>query len=298
MAKYILSAFADEAAVSLGEQIEALREAGITCIEPRTINGHGIMDQSDEELAVIKEELTKAGIGLSSLGSPIGKYSITEDFEPHFRSFCRAVELAKFLGTPRIRLFSFFIPEGASPADYRDEVVARMKRMQAYAEKEGVILCHENEAKIYGEQPKEVADILAAVPGLRAIWDAANYILCDADPVEGYEVSRERAEYFHIKDAKAESGGLIVPCGDGEGRIGEILARHSKTTDATVYLTLEPHLNSFTGYGAIDDRNLAGKGLSFKDNRESFAFGAAALKETLRRAGFVEREVGIFTPAE
>ena len=77
MAKYILSAFADEAATDLAGQIEALKAAGITCMEPRTINGKNIMEQTDEELDAIKQALDEAGIGLSAIGSPIGKYDIT-----------------------------------------------------------------------------------------------------------------------------------------------------------------------------------------------------------------------------
>ena len=298
MATFILSAFSDEAAAPLASQIEALREAGITCMEPRFVNGRGILALSDEELDALAAALREGGIGLSSIGSPIGKYDITADFAPHFELFRHACDVALRLGTPRIRLFSFFIPEGEEPRKYRDEVIARMTAMQEYAAARGLILCHENEAKIYGEKPREVADLLAAVPGLAAIWDAANYILTDCDPTEGYEASAERLEYCHVKDAVARDGGVIVPAGEGEGRMDEIFRRISDKTDGTVYLTLEPHLNAFVGYGAIDDRDLAGKGHghTFRDNRESFAFAAAALKRLLTEAGFRETATGVFTP--
>ena len=59
-----------------------------------------------------------------------------------------------------------------------------------------------------------------------------------------------------------------------------------------------PHLADFAGYSAIDDRNLAGKGQSFASKREAFAYAAAALKRLLVGAGFVESEIGVFTPAE
>ena len=103
---------------------------------------------------------------------------------------------------------------------------------------------------------------------------------------------------MHIKDAVARDGGIILPAGDGDGRIGEVLARHSKTTDATIYLTLEPHLTKFVGYSAIDNRDLAGKGHSFKDKREAFLYAAKALKEVMVESGFVESAVGVFDPAE
>ena len=44
MAKYVLSAFADEAGKSLDEQIAALVRNDIGCIEVRMIDGKGIAD--------------------------------------------------------------------------------------------------------------------------------------------------------------------------------------------------------------------------------------------------------------
>lgn len=298
MAKYILSAFADEAAPGLAEQIAALKAAGITCIEPRTINGKSIMEQTDEELAEIRRALDEAGIGLSSIGSPIGKYSITEPFAPHFESFKRACEIAKVLGTPRIRIFSFFIPAGEDPAKYRKEVISRMKKLQAYAEENGIILCHENEAKIYGESPDNVKDLLAEVPGLRAIWDSANYLLTGFDPIKGYEASADRIEYFHIKDTIVYDTGRIVPAGEGDGCIKDVLLRKGDATDGVVYLTLEPHLADFVGYSDIDDRGLAGQEKRFSTNEEAFAYAAEALKKVLREAGYEEKETGVWTPRE
>ena len=294
MAKYIISAFSDEAAPSLSEQIEALKEAGISCMEPRFIDGKGILELTDEELAAVKAALDEAGIGLSSIGSPIGKYGITEPFLPHFEKFRHACRVAKLLGTPRIRIFSFFIPEGKTPAAYRDEVIARMKAMVDYAKAEGILLCHENESLIYGESPSSVADLLSSVPGLRGIWDPANYILTGGDPLDGYEATKDALEYFHIKDAKMCDRAIYTGAGEGEGRIKEVLTRHSDATDATAYLTLEPHLNAFEGYSAIDHRDMADNGKGFKNNRESFAYAAKALKSLLLEAGFEESETGVF----
>ena len=63
------------------------------------------------------------GFGLSALGSPIGKIRITEPFDNHLLRFGRALDLADFYQTPRIRVFSFYIPPGEDPADHRDEVM-------------------------------------------------------------------------------------------------------------------------------------------------------------------------------
>ena len=62
MARFILSAFADEAGSALEEQIAALKRNGIDYIEPRNINGKPILTLTDEELADVKAELDKNGI--------------------------------------------------------------------------------------------------------------------------------------------------------------------------------------------------------------------------------------------
>ena len=83
MAKFVLSAFADEAGSALSEQIAALKDNEIDYIEPRNIDGRGLLAHSKEELVAIKAELDKNGIKVNSLGSPIGKYPIEKPLEDH-----------------------------------------------------------------------------------------------------------------------------------------------------------------------------------------------------------------------
>ena len=62
MAKFVLSAFADEAGAMLSDQIAALKENGINFIEPRNIENRGILKHSEEELIEIKRILDKNAI--------------------------------------------------------------------------------------------------------------------------------------------------------------------------------------------------------------------------------------------
>ena len=78
MAKFILSAFADEAGKSLASQIAALQRNGIGYIEPRAIDKKGVITLSECELKEVRRTLDDGGIRVSSLGSPIGKYPIDE----------------------------------------------------------------------------------------------------------------------------------------------------------------------------------------------------------------------------
>lgn len=283
MARFVLSAFADEAGSTLEEQITALKENEIDYIEPRNINKKGILTFSDSELSEIKKTLDENGIKVNSLGSPIGKYPIEDDFEPHLLETRRAIEVCKLLGTENIRMFSFFTTQD-DLAKNREEVLRRLRIMADEAKASGVTLCHENESRIYGQMPSEVRDLLTEIPSLKGIFDAANYRMNDADVMDGIDATLINFKYMHIKDA-IFSAQTIVPAGEGEGRIGEIIDLVNEKTDDVVYLTLEPHLHVFDAYKDIDEHELKGK-YSFKTNREAFDFAVRSLKELLIKHGY------------
>ena len=283
MAKFVLSAFADEAGTLLSEQIAALKRNGIDYIEPRNINGKPILTLTDEELANVKAELDKNGIKVNSLGSPIGKYPIHDPFEAHLKDFYRALEVCKILGTDKMRMFSFFTKQDELD-ECRDEVIARLTKMCEIAKEHGITLCHENESEIYGQNPEQVLDLMTSVDGLKGIFDPANYRMNGCDVIAGIDATLKNIAYLHIKDAIYESK-IIVPAGDGEGRIAEVIDIVNAATDGIVYLTLEPHLFLFDAYKLIDNHELKGK-YTFSNNSESFDFAANALKTLLKENGY------------
>lgn len=289
MAEFILSAFADEAGSSLADQIAALKRNEISYIEPRNINGKPILTLTDDELKEVKSELDKNGIRVNSLGSPIGKYPINEDFEIHLKDFMRALEVCKLLGTDKMRMFSFFV-EQSELAHSRNEVIRRLTIMTEIAKEHGILLCHENESAIYGQNPEEMRDIMTSVPGIYGIFDPANYRMNNQDVIDGINATLINLAYLHIKDA-IYSSQLIVPAGDGEGKIAEILDIVNSATDKTVYLTLEPHLFLFDAYKGIDKHELKVK-YTFNNNSESFDFAANALKKLLSDNGYRKDENG------
>ncbi len=291
MAKFILSAFADEAGTTLDEQIAALKRNNITYIEPRNINGKPILTLTDEELLEVKKALDANGIKVNSLGSPIGKYPIYEPFDIHLKDFYRAIEVCKILGTDKMRMFSFFVKSDELDK-YRDEVIYRLTEMVKIANEHGISLCHENESDIYGQNPKEVRELMTSVSGLFGIFDAANYRMNDQDVIDGINATLINLAYLHIKDAVFASQ-LIVPAGDGEGKIREVIDIVNKHTDNVVYLTLEPHLFLFDAYKGIDKHELKVK-YTFNNNSESFDFAANALKKLLEISGYERTESGIW----
>ncbi len=248
---FTLTGFSDEISPDIKEQLYYLNQFGIKYFEIRGVNDKNIADLTLEEARKVKSLADGYGIRVSSIGSPIGKIKITDPFEPHLSQLAHIIELAKLFETDYIRVFSFYIPQGEDPAAYKDEVIRRMKAMTALAEKEGVILLHENEKKIYGDIAPRCKEILDAVasPNLRAVFDPANFVECGQETYPAaYELLKDYVVYIHIKDAVAH--GKIVPAGYGSGHIEELL-RAFEQAGYRGFLSLEPHLGHFAGLDAL-----------------------------------------------
>ena len=114
----VLCAFADEASGQVTEQMRALKENGMVYLEARNVDGKNIADLTPGEARTLKERLAAQGLRVWSLGSPLGKIGIEEDFAPHLDVFRRCLETAAITGAACIRLFSFFLPAGSDPALY------------------------------------------------------------------------------------------------------------------------------------------------------------------------------------
>ena len=283
MAIFTLSAFSDEAGASLAEQVKALTENGISGTELRSNDGKNVCALTDADITEARAVFRDAGIRVTSIGSPIGKYDIDAPFSLHFNDFLRTIEVAHRLDCTRIRLFSFFT-KGLPLTSVRDEVMSRMSIMLETAQKEGITLCHENEHGIYGQMPAQVKDLLTALPTLRGIFDPANYILDGADTIEGLKATLPSLAYLHIKDATKDK--VIVAAGEGIGQIAKVLQMTDAAIDGECTLTVEPHLRVFSAYAQLDDRKLHTT-RTFANGQESFAYAVTALRSTLTAAGFV-----------
>lgn len=248
----VLSGFADEIDPALTKQMEVIKKLGMSHIEMRGVNGKGLVEYSVAEAREIKKQLDDNGIRLSSLGSPIGKIKITDDFEPHFELYKHTVELAHLMETPYIRMFSFFMPEGQDHARYRNQVMEQLGRFADYAKQNGVCLLHENEKDIYGDIAPRCLEIMQLYYGdhFQAVFDFANFVQCKQDTLEAYELLKPYIRYVHIKDAVWATGD-VVPAGMGDGHVAEILKK-LKDSGYQGYLSLEPHLSDFAGFQALE----------------------------------------------
>src|SRR5258707_3936667 len=249
-----LSAFADEISPDLDEQIAALSSEKVHFLDLRGAWNTNVLDRSDQQGASTNETLGAHGIGVAAIGSPIGEVPIDSTVDEQLHRFERAIAVAQALRTPYIRIFSFYPPaahqgndNGAvNPADYRDEVLRRLREMTARARAAGVILLHENEKGIYGDTIARCVDLLQGCDDahFQAILDPANFIQVGQTPYpDAYEAIRPWLRYVHVKDARSD--GSVVVVGEGVSHWPELLQR-LRADGYDGFLSLEPHL-AFAG---------------------------------------------------
>lgn len=265
---WTLTGFADEISPDLDVQLDTLRREEIEYLEFRGVWNKNVLDLNDADIETVKARLAERSVKVSSIGSPIGKIAITDDFAPHLVAFKRALRVAQTLEAPYIRIFSFFMPADIEPERYRQQVLDRLGQIVRLTEGQGVTLLHENEKHIYGDTPQRCHDILNAInsPLLRAAWDPANFVQCDVRPfTEGFALLQPFIAYIHVKDA-LQGSGEVVPAGEGDGQWPATIAA-LKAARFDGFFSLEPHLqvagpsSGFTGPDLL--RNAAGalKGL-------------------------------------
>jgi sugar phosphate isomerase/epimerase len=262
---FVLSGFADEISPDLSQQLAVLAAESISHLELRSVWSINVADLDDAAVARVRLALDAAEVEVSAIGSPIGKIDVAAPLGPELDRLRRVADIAHQLGTPIVRVFSFFIPAGADPDDYRVQVVDRMGALAGIAEEHAVVLAHENEKQIYGDSPQRCAGLIAAVdsPALRATFDAANFVQCGYRPhTDGYELIRPYLIYLQVKDAVAATG-AVVPAGQGDGEVRQTLAA-LKESGFSGYLSLEPHLAEsalFGGFSGTDGFRQAAQAL-------------------------------------
>lgn len=242
-------AFADEASPNITEQITALKRNHLDGIEMRNVDGVNVSDITIEKAKEVKHLLDENGLITWSVGSPIGKIDIEkDDFNAHIEKLKHTLEIGEILEAENLRMFSFYIPKDKKASDYKDEVIERLGIMYDTAKNYKVSLRHENEKGIYGDIPERCLDIHKALPGLKGIFDPANFVQCGADTLKAWDMLKDYIYYMHIKDAKAD--GKVVPAGYGNGNVKEIVT--SFIAGGGNAFTIEPHLTVFDGFSHLE----------------------------------------------
>lgn len=256
---WAISAFGDEIALELEQQVETLTAHNVRHVEFRSAWGINVVDLNREQLSRASRVLDAADIGVSAIGSPVGKAPIEGEFAEELSRLRAALAAADRLGTPLVRVFSFYVPDGCH-GDHRDEVLRRMSAMAHEAFVNGVTLVHENESYIYGDTAERCRELVNGVasPALRLAFDPANFVQVGVRPCShAWPLLADAVAHFHVKDAVAVDRTGLAPYparvpedrlmdsvrvpGDGDGELTELL-QELDNRDYRGFLAVEPHL--------------------------------------------------------
>jgi sugar phosphate isomerase/epimerase len=239
---FALSALSDEIAPELEAALRVLAEEGIPSVELRTVFGKNVLELTDAEADRCRAMVQAAGLGVSGVASPVGKSELGRPAGYEEGRLARALELARRLGTSRVRVFSFYPDPGTEPEAALEEAVRRIRAWVRRAEAAGVLLLLENEVGLVGDVPARCGRILEEVgsPHLRFAWDPANFVRSGvARPfAAGWALLGSYVACAHVKDCRAD--GTHTPAGQGDGQWPELLA--ALGARGGVPLVLEPHL--------------------------------------------------------
>ncbi|MCR8632239.1 sugar phosphate isomerase/epimerase family protein [Paenibacillus radicis (ex Xue et al. 2023)] len=228
-----LGVLTDEISPSLTKALDWAVQQKLRHVEIRTVDGINVMNLTDDQLIDIRNKVEQCGLFVSAVASPVFKCALDlnrpvaggdtfglgeEDITAHFAKLERAIDIAKLLGTSRIRIFSFWREQ--EPERYIDDIAAHLNTAAVKAGAANVTLLLENEPSCNGGYAAEVGALARRVnhPSLKVLWDPGNeaYGGRHAFP-QGYELVKDTIGHVHLKDALIGSDGSprCVPIGEG-----------------------------------------------------------------------------------
>ena len=281
MEKMRIFAFADEADKLGDGQIAAMKRNGLQGLEVRGVDGVNVSKITLDKARELRKKMDDNGLVTWSIGSPIGKIKLEDDFNAHLDTLRHCLEVADILGVKNLRLFSFYMPKDEDPIPYKNEVIDRMGAFLDVARGSGVLLCHENEKGIYGDIATRCLELHQALPELGGIFDPANYVQCGQDTMAGWELLKDHIHYLHIKDALAD--GSVVPAGKGIGNVPFIVKSFMEQGGNAC--TMEPHLKVFDGLKALEESgntSVVGGIYRYPDANTAFDAACDAMKAILK----------------
>lgn len=279
-ATFTISAFGDEIAPDLAEQLTTLNALGVGGLDLRGAWGKNVLRMDDDDLAQVVEVCNAHNVQVACLGSPIGKSPIEEPLDAEINNLTRIFEIGETVGCRRVRLFSFYPPDTSTNEHYDAyvaEATARLAKLTEMAEREGFVLLLENEKGIVTDTLARCEAVVKAVdnPALRFLWDSANFIQVGEERVveRGWPMVGDLIGYVHIKDAVLADG-HVVPAGEGDGQL-PLLLTHLKEAGYQGILALEPHLK------------IAGHSIGFS-GADGMRIAVTALRKIMAETGCVE----------
>lgn len=211
-----LGIITDEITEKFEDALDFISSSSLEYCELRELWGKNIMNLSKDELRRAKELIEKHRLQVTDIGSPVMKYNLPEvpareekrdTFNANFtqqdneRLFDQAFELARFFGTRKIRIFSYWRVE--DPEKAYPYVRDRLAKAAEIARQADMLLVLENEPACNIGTGKELGRVLKEINSLhlQGNWDPGNAVMLGEKPYpDGYEAVRGWFAHMHAKD--------------------------------------------------------------------------------------------------
>ncbi len=234
-----LSVLTDEVSERFTEALDWAVGNGFRYVEVRMVDGANVANLDDAQVERAAAEVRKRNLTVSAIASPLFKCALDpsrpvesgdlfgskeEPVAAHHAKLPRTIDIAKRLGTRKIRVFSFWREK--EPAKHVPDVVTELKKAATIAAQADVVLLQENETACNGGYAAEVAEFVRRVgsPAMRVLWDPGNetYGGKSAYP-EGYAAVKGLFDHVHLKDVTRDAAGkpVCVPIGRGQTPLRE-----------------------------------------------------------------------------
>ncbi|UNS95736.1 sugar phosphate isomerase/epimerase [Streptomyces tubbatahanensis] len=242
-----LCGIGDEAAPSLERQLTAVRLLGWSRLELRSVDGVPVSELSAHAFARVVDAIAEAGVTVPCVDSRIANWArpVSTPFATDLSELDVLADRCAALGTRFVRIMSY-PNDGLPEPHWEREVLSRIARLTARAERAGLVLVHENCAGWAASEPQRMLRMLDAAhgsPALRLLFDTGNGI---AYGYRGAGLLREISPYVahvHIKDGTGDTRRqhYTLP-GEGDCEVAACL-RHLYAHGYTGGLSIEPHVN-------------------------------------------------------
>lgn len=224
MSLFQLGIITDEVSQYIGEAVDFALRHGLKTLELRSIEGRTIEAWSDGQVDSLKALIQQNHLSVRALSTPIFKCRLhrPEELQEHLAMLHRSIEVAKRLGAPIIRGFSFWADAEQAFEDALPAIVEQINGIVPILEQEQMIFALEFDPGVYASNAMKVRVILDAVqsPNVMALYDPGND-LWDPDGEipypDGYEYLKGKICHIHLKDAvRTPEGVKGVAIGEGE----------------------------------------------------------------------------------
>lgn len=237
-----LSIITDELDQDLSHVLLAMRQTAFTGAEIRSVDETPPHLMSEQQASAIRGTLADAGVSVSGFCPPVFKCPLPTDDEAWAEAaqvLRDSLSVARAVGSPRMRIFSFYRTGEPQP----EQAARAVRAVLDSVDTTGVDLLLETGTRTNTPTVRHSLAFLEALGEDRVgiLWDPGNSVFSGWDPEpypSEYELGKAVIRHVHVKDPAGRSG--YVRIGDGELPWQSIVRRlHEDGYEG--WLSLETH---------------------------------------------------------